>query len=162
MLSKSISSSSSPRTDPAAEKNSSSGCTQLSQSRDPAAMAAHSNCDCYTESYSRCKGATPESYSRCNKPGATPDYSRANDRELLPIRGRGAGRQFEPIWLRTMQLDGDCYTESYSRSIAPRATPGLLSSSRLVAVALGSSSRLVAPGVALGSSRVAPGLLHRE
>ena len=34
-----------------------------------------------------------------------------------------------------MQLDGDCYTESYSRSIAPRATPGLLSSSRLVAVA---------------------------
>ena len=50
------------------------------------------------------------------------------------------------------EFDGDCYTESYSRSIAPRATPGLLSSSRLVAVALGSSSRLVAPGVAFGSS----------
>jgi hypothetical protein len=50
----------------------------------------------YPESYSRCNkpGAPPESYSRCNTPGATPAYSR----ELLPVQQAGRySRELLPV-----------------------------------------------------------------
>ena len=69
------------------------------------------------------------SYSRCNKPGATPDYSRchgciaAAHRELLPVQQTGSYSRSFFSTSRNDKTASWLLTESYSQCNRPGATP---------------------------------------